>query len=756
MVLELPGQRVAAPVELDISGMTCAACARRVEQALQRMDGVTASVNYATERALVSGLPDREIPAAVAVVEKAGYGARLHDDADDTWSRRATEVRIASLRRRLIVAALLTVPLMDATIVLALVPGWRFPGWEWACVVLALPIVTWAAWPFHRATARNLRHGTVSMDTLVSLGIATSFGWAVITLLTGVSTGDGGGYWLGFGSIPAGADSIYLDVAAGMTTFQLAGRYFETRSRRRAGDVLGALSGLAATEVRVLHDGVEHVVPVGRLAVGDVFVVLPGETVAADGAVVAGMATVDQSMMTGEPLPAEVAPGSAVVGGTVSTDGRLEVRATGVGANTRLAQMAALAEQAQARKAQVQATVDKMTTWFVPGVVTLAVLVTGAWLLAGSEAGRAVGVGVSVLIIACPCALGLATPTALMVGVGRGATLGILIKGYDALEASGTITTVVLDKTGTLTAGRMSVETIEPLGVTTNELLALAAAVERGSDHPVARAVDAAARQAGAPRLSADQYETLPGRGARARVGEQDVTVGSVNLAMQMGVDLTEAADSMHAAQAEGRAPVLVIRGSTVIGVLTLGDTVRPHSREAVAALKAQGLDTVLLTGDSRAVGERVARELGIDRVHAGVLPATKADVIRELQATGERVAMVGDGINDAVALAAADLGIAVATGTDVAMRAADIIVVREDLLAVPDAIRLSRATFRTVRTNLAWAVGYNVAAIPIAAAGLLNPLIAAAAMSLSSVLVVHNSLRLQKVGGYAVRSAGQ
>lgn len=751
MVLELPEHRVTAPVELDITGMTCAACARRVERALQRLDGVAATVNYATERALVSGLDDGDVAAAVAAVEKAGYGARPHDDADDTWSRRATEVRIASLRRRLVLAALLTVPLMDATIVLALVPGWRFPGWEWACVLLALPIVTWAAWPFHRATVRNLRHGSVSMDTLVSLGIATSFGWAVITLLTGAGSGDGAGYWLGFGSIPAGADSIYLDVAAGMTTFQLAGRYFETRSRRRAGDVLGALAALAATDVRVLRDGVEQVLPVGRLRVGDVFVVLPGETVPADGTVLAGMATVDQSMMTGEPLPAEVGPGSGVVGGTVSTDGRLEARATGVGANTRLAQMAALAEQAQARKARVQTTVDRMTTWFVPSVIALAVLVATVWLLLGSDIGRAVGVGVSVLIIACPCALGLATPTALMVGVGRGATLGILIKGYDALEASGRISTVVLDKTGTLTTGLMTVETVTPVGTTETELLALAAAVERGTEHPVARAVQDAARQAGARRLPAHGFETLPGRGVRARVGAHEVVVGSPALATESGVGLAGVAGPLRRAADDGRTPVVVTRDGQVVGVLTLGDAARPHSREAIAALRAQGLTTVLLTGDTPAAGERVARELGIDRVHAGVLPAAKADVVRELQASGERVAMVGDGINDAVALAAADLGVAVATGTDVAMRAADVIVVREDLLAVPDAIRLSRATFRTVRTNLAWAVGYNLAAIPIAAAGLLNPLVAAAAMSLSSVLVVHNSLRLQRVGGHAL-----
>lgn len=747
MALQLTDQLpVVAPVELDISGMTCAACAARVERALHRIDGVSASVNYATERALITGLREGGTDVALRAVEKAGYGARVRDGADDAWSRRATEVRITSLRRRLVLAALLTVPLMDATIVLALVPGWRFPGWEWACVLLALPIVTWAAWPFHSATVRNLRQGAASMDTLVSLGIAVSFGWAVVTLLTGAGGTAGTDYWLGFGSIPAGANSIYLDVAAGMTTLQLAGRYFETRSRRRAGDVLGALSRLAATEVRVLRDGAESVRPAAQLAVGDVFVVLPGETIPADGTVVAGLAAVDQSMMTGEPLPAEVGPGSTVVGGTISTDGRLEVRATGVGANTQLLQMAAMAEEAQARKARVQAAVDRLITWFVPSVVALAVIVALAWFFMGAEAGRAVGVGVSVLIIACPCALGLATPTALMVGVGRGASLGILIKGHDALEASGTITTVVLDKTGTLTTGGMSVETISPVGVTEGELLVLAAVVEQGSEHPVARAIVRAAQRVDRPRPSVDTYETLPGRGVRAWVDGHEVTVGSVALAREVGAPLDDDVESLlRDAQ---RTASVVLRDGQVIGVLTFGDAIRPRAREAVAALRAQGLTTTLLTGDSQRAAERAASELGIDHVHAGVLPARKADIVRELQARGERVAMVGDGINDAVALAAADLGIAVVTGTDIAMRAADIIIVREDLVALPDAIALSRATFRTVRTNLLWAVGYNLAAIPIAAAGLLNPLVAAAAMSLSSVLVVHNSLRLQKVGG--------
>ncbi|RCS61207.1 heavy metal translocating P-type ATPase [Microbacterium sp. JB110] len=750
MTLDLtPATGVDETIELDISGMTCAACAGRVERALNKLDGVTVTVNYATERALLAGLPEQHADLAIAQVENAGYGAHLRDGADDAWSTRATEVRITSLRRRLAIAALLTVPLMDITIVLALVPGWRFPGWEWACVLLALPIVTWAAWPFHRATIRNLRHGAVSMDTLVSLGIAASFGWAVATLLFGL--GDtGGGYWLGFGATPAGADSIYLDVAAGMTTFQLAGRYFETRSRRKAGDVLGALNALASTHVRILRDGIEAVEPATALRVGDVFVVLPGETIPADGTVQHGAAAIDASMMTGEPVPVAVTPGAPVTGGTISTDGRLEVVATSVGANTQLAQMAALTEQAQARKARVQAVVDRIVTWFVPAVIALAILVGTAWALAGTPTQQAFGTGISVLIIACPCALGLATPTALMVGIGRAATLGILIKGHDALEASGGITTVVLDKTGTLTTGRMSVETVTPLDITAPELLRLTASVERGSEHVIARAIEHEAQQHITDLLPVEDFTALPGLGASARIAGTRILIGSLRLATEHGIPVPDDAQAaIDQADAAGHTTVLIARDGTLIGVIALADTLKPHAGLAVAALREQGLETVLLTGDTPAAGARIATELGIDLVHAGVAPAQKADLIRSLQADGRKVAMVGDGINDAIALATADLGLAIVTGTDIALKAADIILVRDDLLVIPDAISISRRTLRTIRTNLVWAFGYNVAAIPIAAAGLLNPLIAAAAMSLSSVLVVYNSLRIQHVKGH-------
>ena len=738
-------QPVTEMIELDVSGMTCAACANRVEKKLNRLEGVTATVNYATARAHVTGYESHGVDRVIEQVEKAGYGANLHDGTDDEWSRRATETRISSLRRRLIIAALLAIPLMDITIVLALVPGWRFPGWELTCILLALPIVTWAAWPFHQNTFRNLRYGAASMDTLVSLGIISSFGWAVLTLLFGVGQAYETGFWLGFGTTPEGANSIYLDVAAGMTVFQLAGRYFETRSRRRAGDVLGALNSLASDSARVLRDGVEELVPIIELRKGDVFVVLPGESIPADGEVTAGAAAIDTSMMTGEPLPVAVEPGGLVVGGTISTDARLEVRATQVGAHTQLAQMAVLTEEAQARKSRVQKLVDRVTSWFVPAVITLSILVTLGWWLTGSPFGKAFGIGIAVLIIACPCALGLATPTALMVGIGRGATLGILIKGHDALEASGSIDTVVLDKTGTLTTGRMSVERVVAFTGTEESLLQVAASAEQGSEHAIARAIEQAAEGRGVDLLTAGEFKTLPGLGAAAQVAGQRILVGNPKLITEHGIQLLPAAQAaIDGAYVDGNTVALVAGDDAVLGLIELTDAIKPDAAAAVAALHAQGLQTVLLTGDSQRAGDRIASELGIDVVHAGVLPQGKAQVIDELQAQGRKVAMVGDGINDAIALATAELGLGVVTGTDVALKAADIILVRDDLTVIADAIGLSRRTLRTIRMNLVWAFGYNVAAIPVAAIGLLNPLIAAGAMSLSSVLVVQNSLRLQ------------
>ena len=738
-------QDTTEPLQLDISGMTCAACAGRVERALGQLEGVTASVNYATERAIITGLAPEHADKAVSRIEKAGYGAQVHDDADDAWSRRATEVRITSLRRRLLVAAILSVPLMDITIVLALVPGWRFPGWEWLCIFLALPIVTWAAWPFHKATLRNLRHGNVSMDTLVSLGITASFGWAVISLLLGIGQ-DGSGYWLGFGVTPEGANSIYLDVAAGMTTFQLAGRYFETRSRRKAGDVLGALNQLAATHVRISRDGTEHIQPATSLQVGDVFVVLPGETIPADGTIRVGNASVDTSMLTGEPVPKDLGPGSSIVGGTISTNGRLEIRATSVGAHTQLAQMAALAEQAQSRKARVQTLVDRITTYFVPAVILLSILVTSGWVLAGKPFEDAFSIGIAVLIIACPCALGLATPTALMVGIGRGASLGILVKGQDALEASGTITTVILDKTGTLTTGTMNVTSINTAeSIQEHELLRIAASVEQGSEHIIARAIVAAAKKQITDLEPTSDFTTIPGKGAAARVAGTQAVVGNRSLMLERSIELPSGHhDLMEHTGLPAETSVYVALAGKLIGSINLTDTIKPGAKKAIQALRKQGLKTVLLTGDSTAAGNYTAAKLGIDTAFCEVLPADKAETVRSLQAQGERVAMVGDGINDSIALAAADLGLAMVSGSDIALKSADIILVRDDLAVIPDAIALSRRTLRTIKVNLAWAFGYNVAAIPIAAVGLLNPLIAAGAMALSSVLVVYNSLRLQ------------
>lgn len=731
------------PITVDVSGMTCAACAHRIERKLNRLDGVSATVNYATERAVIAG--DVSAQQAVEAIRGAGYDATVHDAQDDEWSRRSNEARLTGLRRRLIVAALLTVPLMDVTIALALVEAWRFPGWELACVLLAVPVVTWAAWPFHRAAWRNLLDRAVSMDTLVSLGIITSFSWAIISMIVGIEPS--GGVWLGIGKVPDGANALYLDVAAGLTSFQLAGRYFETRSRRRAGDVLGALSALGAREARRRRDGEETMVPVDALRPGDVVVVRPGETIAVDGEVLEGTASIDTAVMTGESLHRTVGPGDEVVGGSLSADGVLAIEATHVGAHTQLAQMAAIAEQAQNRKARVQQLVDRAVGVFVPVVLGLTVLVALFWLVAGAGTATAVTNAISVLIIACPCALGLATPTALMVGVGRGALLGVLVKGQDALEASGTITTVVLDKTGTLTVGAPQVVEVHAEGTSPQQLMRWAASVEASSEHAVAEALRSHAATLVADVPTATGHSVSPGHGISAEVDGERIAVGSPAFMDQLGAQVPATLSSVvEAAAGEGRSTVLVARDTEVVGAVTLSDVMKPDAVEAVAALHDLGLESVLLTGDSPAAAERVAESLGVSQVRAGVLPTQKVAALEDLQAEGHRVAMVGDGINDAPALAAADLGLGVVTGTDIALKSADIILVRDDLYAIADAIVLARATNRTIRTNLVWAFAYNIAAIPLAAIGLLNPLIAAAAMSLSSVFVVHNSLRLQNV----------
>lgn len=731
-------------LELDVGGMSCAACANRVEQKLNKLPGVYASVNLATDRAVITGLGADQAPAAIAAVQSAGYTAVLHDPDDDEWTRRASQMRLSSLRRRLAVSALLTVPLCDLTILLALVPGLRFTGWQALCVLLAVPIVTWCAWPFHKATWRGLQHGVLSMDTLVSLGALVSFGWALYALLVHPSTSPG--YWLGFGSTPAGADAIYLDVAAGMVTFQLGGRYFETRARGQVGDVMQALASLAVKHARKLFaDGTERLVPTEELQHGDRFVVLPGERIVADGVLVAGAGSVDTSAMTGESIPAEVTVAHQVIGGTTSLTGRLVIQATAVGQRTRLAQMAAIAQDAQRCKSRAQKLADKVTGVFVPVVMVLALLVAIAWLL-GSGPDAALANGVAVLIIACPCALGLATPTALMVGIGRGGQLGILIKGHDALEVSGRIDTVVFDKTGTLTTGDMRVQSVQPLGsLDTTAIARYAGSLESASEHPMAVAVVAyAAPLVGRPPVPED-FEAFPGAGARGVIDDQECLIGTAALLQRYGIASSVAALSAgERAANNGDSAVLLAVGGELIAVLAIRDTLRASAAPAINALHDIGLCTVLLTGDCEKTAQKVAGQLGIQQVHARVLPDEKATRIQELQAQGRCVAMVGDGINDSAALATADLGMALVHGTDIAMKSADIILVREDLRVVIDAVQLSRRTQRTIKGNLVWAFAYNVAAIPVAAAGLLNPLIAAAAMAMSSMLVISNSLRLR------------
>ncbi|MBK1787646.1 heavy metal translocating P-type ATPase [Prauserella cavernicola] len=726
-------------VELTVTGMTCAACSARVQRGLNKLPGVSASVNYATERAIVELTGESGTTAVLDRVAKLGYSASVRGGEDDDTGAE----RVRDLRRRLVVAALLALPLGNLSISLALVPSLRFPGWQALCVLLAVPVVFWSALPFHRAAWRGLRHGSASMDTLVSLGVLASFCWSVAAMVAG---GTEPGYWLGFGPTPPGADAIYLDVAAGVTTFLLAGRYFESRSRRGATALLRELDDLAAKDARVLRDGEQRLVPVGALVVGDVLVVLPGEAVPADGVVEHGRSSVDVSALTGEPVPADLAKGDRVIGASINQTGRLLVRATEVGAHTQLAQMTALAERAQLRKAAVQRLVDRICAVFVPVVVAVSVATLAGWLLAGQDLRLAVQAAVAVLIIACPCALGLATPTALMVGVGRSAQLGILIKGPEALEASRAVDTVVLDKTGTLTTGTMTVvETHAADEVGTGEVLRLAGAVETGSEHPIGKAIAERARDELGDLPSPEDFTAVPGFGAHADVDGVRVVVGNERLLAERDIPVPpELAERLRRAQSRAATAVVVAVDGRAIGVLVLRDQLKPSASAAVATLREMGLRTVLLTGDTEAAARTVAGELGIDEVLAGVLPADKARTIDRLRENGARVAMVGDGINDGPALAGADLGMAIARGSDIAVRSADMVLVREDLRVVPDAIRLANRTLTTIRGNLAWAFGYNVAAIPLAAAGALNPLIAGAAMSLSSVLVVSNSLRLR------------
>ncbi|GGI46308.1 Cu+-exporting ATPase [Agromyces flavus] len=742
-------------LELEIGGMTCASCAMRIEKKLNKLDGVTATVNYATEKARVTAPDGVGTAELIATVEAAGYRAELPAPpappvptaGDDTGARSGAESRadaeLRSLRTRLIASVVLSVPV----ILLAMVPAWQFTYWQWASLALAAPVVTWAAWPFHRAALVNLRHGAATMDTLVSLGVTAAFAWSLYALFLGTAGEPGMVHGFELTVAPSdGAANLYLEVAAGVTMFVLLGRYLEKRSKRAAGAALRALLELGAKDVAVLRDGVETRIAVEQLAVGDEFVVRPGEKIATDGVVVDGRSAIDASLVTGESVPVEVEAGDAVIGATVNAGGRLVVRATRVGADTQLAQMARLVEDAQAGKAQVQRLADRVAGVFVPVVILIAVGTLGMWLGGGFPPEAAFTAAVAVLIIACPCALGLATPTALLVGTGRGAQLGVLIKGPEVLESTRRVDTIVLDKTGTVTSGRMSLAGVHAAdGVDEAELLRLSGALEHASEHPVAKAIaDGAAARVGA-LPTPESFENRPGLGVHGIVDGRLVLVGRPALLAEWAIEPdARVAASVVAAEAEGRTAVIVAWDGAVRGALSVADAVKPTSADAVARLRGLGLEPILLTGDNETVARRVAAEVGIERVIAEVLPADKAAVVAQLQGEGRSVAMVGDGVNDAAALAQADLGIAMGTGSDVAIEAADLTLVRGDLLAAVDAIRLSRRTLGVIRGNLFWAFAYNVAAIPLAALGLLNPMLAGAAMAFSSVFVVGNSLRLR------------
>ncbi|MFE6736077.1 heavy metal translocating P-type ATPase [Microbacterium sp. NPDC057650] len=770
-------------IELAIGGMTCASCAMRIEKKLNKLDGVIATVNYATEKAQVSVDGDLDPAVLIAEVENAGYTAQVpatkKERADDEADAEDPELR--SLRQRLIGSAVLSVPV----ILLAMIPALQFTYWQWASLALAAPVIVWGAWPFHRAAWVNLRHGAATMDTLISLGTSAAFLWSLYALFFGTAGMPGMTHGFSWTVTPTdGAGNVYLEVAAGVTTFVLAGRYFEKRAKRQAGAALRALLELGAKDVAVLRGGVETRIPIEELRVGDEFVVRPGEKIAADGVVSTGTSAVDASMITGESVPVEVAPGDAVTGATVNAGGRLVVRATRVGSDTQLAQMAKLVEEAQSGKAEVQRLADRISGVFVPIVIGIALVTLVAWALISGDWSMAFTAAVAVLIIACPCALGLATPTALLVGTGRGAQLGILIKGPEVLESTRRVDTIVLDKTGTVTEGRMSVASVIPSeGTDAAQLLRLAGAVEDASEHPIAQAIAKAAAEAPAipaperpssrsarsgtadPRVEGrsgtadardegravalpevESFQNVEGRGVTGVVDGHAVLVGRLSLLEDWAVHPSrDLLDAKAQAETSGQTAVLVAWDGEARGVIVVSDRVKATSAEAVASFVKLGLTPILLTGDNEAAARHIAAQVGITEVIAEVLPVEKLSVVARLQDEGRIVAMVGDGVNDAPALAQADLGMAMGTGTDVAIEASDITLVRGDLRAAADAIRLSRRTLGTIKGNLFWAFAYNTAAIPLAALGLLNPMIAGAAMAFSSVFVVGNSLRLRR-----------
>jgi heavy metal translocating P-type ATPase len=759
-------------VGLSIEGMTCAACAVRIEKKLNKLDEVRATVNYATASARVTAPAAMPVAGLIAAVERAGYTARstaaasgespgappdpegadqrgAPDEPDDPADRHA-----AYLRRRLIVALIFFIPLTDLSLMLSLVPSLRFPGWQWLLVACTAPVALWCAWPFHRAALKNARHGSSSMDTLVSLGVLAACGWSVYAMFVLDRGGQGGSLWERL--IHDSGGGIYLETAATVTTFLLAGRVYEARARRIAGQAMRDLAASAAREVCLLGpDGTERPVPASRLRPGDRFVVRPGEIIAADGEVEFGQTAIDRSMMTGESVPGEAGEGDTVIGGTIVLTGRLVVRAVSVGPDTQLSRLIRLVEDAQAEKAAIQRLADRISGVFVPAILACAAATLAGWLLTGSPASTAFSAGLAVLIIACPCALGLATPAALVAATGRGAANGIFVKGYQALESSRSVDVVVLDKTGTVTTGRMSLAGVRPAdGVSRVELLRCAGAVEQASEHAVAAAITEAALAEAGPLPQAAGFRAMPGLGARGTVDGREVLVGRERLLAGHGLSVPEdLARQCREWEQAGRTAVLAGWAGAARGAIAVADTVKPSAAPAIAELRALGLRPILLTGDNEATARAVATAVGIDQVIAGTLPADKAAVITGLQADGYRVAMVGDGVNDGPALAAADLGLALGSGTDVAISAADMILLRDDLLTVPDAIGLARAAFRTIRRNLGWAFGYNVAAVPLAALGLLNPIVASAAMTLSSLFVVASSLRLQR---YPLRTASQ